>query len=67
MLLFHERFIEHKSKQFVDLCSVSNVSVDTHLVHYVRRWSESTHLSTRILFHTLHLLTRYICTYVHIM
>ena len=46
MLLVHERFIEHKLKQFVDLCSVSNVSVDSQSVHtcvrmyLVRRWSE---------------------------
>ena len=33
MLLVHERFIEHKLKQFVDLCSVSNVSVDSQSVH----------------------------------
>lgn len=27
MFLFHERFIEHKINQFIDLCSVSNVCV----------------------------------------
>jgi meckelin len=27
VLLIHERFVEHKLKQFVDLCSISNISV----------------------------------------
>lgn len=48
--LIHERYVEHKLHQFVDLCSVSNISVfiSPHKLfgHYIHGHSVHGHADT---------------------